>query len=663
MANRCLISILFLLFCGVQSVLFCQSFYVSTTGNNSNPGTEAQPWLTIQHACNSATPGSTVYIKQGTYPTVGLWMNVSGTAGNYITFTRFGSDVVVIDGGSTNTQVELLNIVDQSYLKIIGLQFRNAMGNYSKGVVIRGSSHHIEVSQNTIDNIHFSTNPSATVTSSKNANALLVYGDNATNTITDITLDGNIITNCRTGFSEALTVNGNVSSFEVKNNLIHDIKNIGIDIAGHFGACPDPALDQARNGKVYGNTVYNCRSSYAVSAAIYVDGGKDLVVERNTAYQSGRGFEIGCENVGKTTSNVILRNNFAYLNDQSGIGIGGYNYPSGSGKVINCTVRHNSLYGNATLGGGYGELLVEYTENCTIQNNIFSATSNRILTTVLNSMGLSLNYNLWYTTGSATTATVDYNGTIYTGFSTYKTATGQDANSLFANPNYVATNDLGNGVRNLHLQSNSSAINTGDPAFAAASGETDFDGDARIQSNRVDIGADEYSPTIPLELFFFSGNTEGGKNRLRWAVVDLKQVKTFELECNADGASRFETIQKITDGQSTVFEFIDTNPPTQAFYRLKMTDNEGKITYSKIIELHQKETEIAIFPNPTEGGIFLNGLNETASDISVFDISGKLVAVFKPQNRIDLGHLPAGLYQILMEQDHKTVQKTVLLQK
>jgi hypothetical protein len=32
-----------------------------------HPGTLQQPWLTIQHAANVATPGSTVYVRTGTY--------------------------------------------------------------------------------------------------------------------------------------------------------------------------------------------------------------------------------------------------------------------------------------------------------------------------------------------------------------------------------------------------------------------------------------------------------------------------------------------------------------------------------------------------------------------------------------------------------------------
>jgi len=40
-------------------------YYVSTTGSDSNPGTLAAPWLTIQHAANTVTAGATVNVLGG----------------------------------------------------------------------------------------------------------------------------------------------------------------------------------------------------------------------------------------------------------------------------------------------------------------------------------------------------------------------------------------------------------------------------------------------------------------------------------------------------------------------------------------------------------------------------------------------------------------------
>ncbi|MFT6810904.1 MAG: hypothetical protein ACJA01_004150 [Saprospiraceae bacterium] len=88
------------------------------------------------------------------------------------------------------------------------------------------------------------------------------------------------------------------------------------------------------------------------------------------------GIEIGCENLGKTTSNVIVRSNIIYNNDDAGIVMGGFNFPTGSGKVIDCHILNNTTYNNDILstgiGGLTGEVNISYTENCTLQNRVHS---------------------------------------------------------------------------------------------------------------------------------------------------------------------------------------------------------------------------------------------------------------------------------------------------
>lgn len=477
--------------------------YVSTTGSDANPGTFALPWATIQHAANTALPGDTVFIRGGTYAQQ-VWMNVSGTAGNWIVFQNYPSETAILDGGSTNTQTEMFVISGQNYLKVIGLHLQNAMGNYSSGIYLANGASHIQLIGNTIHDIHFSTDPNAPVTSSTNVNPIVVYNQNPTVACTDILIEGNEIYNCRTGFSEALTLSGNVDGFTVANNHVHDITNIGIDIAGGYGVSSDPATDAARNGTVRGNTVHHCVSGYAVSAGIYVDGGQNLVVEKNVSYANGRGFEVGCEEFGHVASNITVRNNWAYQNLEAGIGIGGYNYPATTGKVIDSEVLNNSFFQNNTTNIWDGELLVEYTENCTVRNNIFYATNtqNMLIVTRLGSTGLTLDYNNFYHPNGAAPAKVDWEGTVYTGFSNYQTGTGQDANSAFADPLYLSASPV-----DLHLAGNSPCINAGDPAFVPASDETDTDGETRLQHLRVDIGADEVACPTDLSL---SGNLPPG---------------------------------------------------------------------------------------------------------------------------------------------------------
>jgi Protein of unknown function (DUF1565) len=73
------------------------TYYVATTGNNSNPGTISAPWLTIQHAANTVKAGATVYVFGGVY-NESVNFSTSGTASEPITFASHPGETAVIDG-------------------------------------------------------------------------------------------------------------------------------------------------------------------------------------------------------------------------------------------------------------------------------------------------------------------------------------------------------------------------------------------------------------------------------------------------------------------------------------------------------------------------------------------------------------------------------------
>ncbi|WP_152286209.1 T9SS type A sorting domain-containing protein [Flavicella marina] len=74
---------------------YSRDIYVAKTGNDSNPGTEASPYLTITKAANVAVAGDVVYIKEGTYEETLTPAN-SGSAGNPIIFQSYPGDRVIV---------------------------------------------------------------------------------------------------------------------------------------------------------------------------------------------------------------------------------------------------------------------------------------------------------------------------------------------------------------------------------------------------------------------------------------------------------------------------------------------------------------------------------------------------------------------------------------
>jgi len=96
--TRCLLALALLL--AASYICVASTYYVDpVNGNDAGSGTQLSPWRTIQKSMNAATPGSTVNIKAGTYHER-LALNVSGTAGNYITFQPAGYTGLASDGAA-----------------------------------------------------------------------------------------------------------------------------------------------------------------------------------------------------------------------------------------------------------------------------------------------------------------------------------------------------------------------------------------------------------------------------------------------------------------------------------------------------------------------------------------------------------------------------------
>jgi hypothetical protein len=494
------------------------TFYVSTSGNDNNSGSYSSPWRTIQHAANSISAGATVYVLGGTY-NESVNFPSSGTASNYITFESYPGQTAVIDGtgvsccssnppSSGNETQGLINIVNQSYITVSGFEIRNyttSKAAYTPaGVWITGSGTGVQLQNNLVHNI--------TTTSEKNGNAfgIAVYGTQQT-PITQLTINGNQVYDLKTGESESVNVDGNVTHFSITNNIVHDNDNIGIDAIGFEGVGPT-GYDQASYGEISGNTVYNISAiknpgegdEYDADG-LYCDGCAYVTFELNTVYACDLAMEAASEHKGHDSSYVTIRNNLFYDSNTVGVSIGGYaNTVGGSDHVI---IVNNTLYNNNTKNQG-AEFQIQYhsgdASGNIFENNIVYAGKQNVWiysyvkpTTQYPAPPATLNWNLYYSTAGYVKGTsIDWAGTSsYKTYSAYQTTTGEDADSPNANPLF---DNLTSTPPNLDIESNSPAIDAGSTSLTCSVGwcngssiygNTDFAGNPRENGSLINIGA------------------------------------------------------------------------------------------------------------------------------------------------------------------------------
>lgn len=128
----------------LTSLAGAASLYVSTSGRDTNSGTISSPFRTISRAARSATPGTVVYVRRGTYREL-VRIYRSGTSSAPIVFKPYPSELVVIDGASTPDDTSLVEI-GGDYVRFDGFHVRNS----KKTGISSWATHHVTIHGNRI---------------------------------------------------------------------------------------------------------------------------------------------------------------------------------------------------------------------------------------------------------------------------------------------------------------------------------------------------------------------------------------------------------------------------------------------------------------------------------------------------------------------------------
>lgn len=463
-----------------------EALYVSNDGNDSNKGTMDAPFKTLSTALEQTksliknNKRAVIIMREGVYEPTYFYSLVQGNEDNYVVITNYpGEEVKISPKDNGFDKYGLFHFGTSSYFIVEGLKFCDSIGTtVAKCIAVGGTgSSHIIFKHNEIYNIKVTE---------KKANApLCSFRGNGNEPLNNILIYDNYIHDCVCGWSEAITMVGNVENSNIIQNKVTNTGNIGIDIAGNYGDTSSDK-DQARNIVVRGNDVSNENSPNARSYAIYVDGAKDTIFENNVVYNSQGGIEIGSEEGAKhkdyPVKDIIVRNNVVYNNSEQGITIGGYN-PSVAYYCENISVYNNTVVNNGEKDSG--QLKISMVDGLNVYNNIFYSSDNySLLSGELDekySKNVVLRNNIFYSGTSKDKAYFEPFSNEVIGFDNFLKIF--DNAGFYVDPKFKDINSFDFSV----LQ-DSYAIDNGYYLYV---GDYDIDKNSRYINN-LDIGAFEY---------------------------------------------------------------------------------------------------------------------------------------------------------------------------
>jgi len=470
------------------------TYFVAPGGHDTDAGGISAPWATIQHAADTAGPGDTVMVRQGVY-NEHVHLTRSGNASGSITFASYPGEMAVVDGTGLSIPENMWGLFtfdDVSYVIVEGFEIRNyttsRIADAPIGIFIQGAGTGDQVINNRIHDIT-TTAKTTPAKCGSNAFGMTVYGTRFPDAIDGLAVSGNEIFHTKTGCSETLSLDGNVTNWAVVSNTVHDADNIAIGAIGFERVAKNEAYDQARDGVIRGNTIYNITSfdnpdygkQYAADG-VYVDGGTNIVIEQNRIHNVDVGIEIASEHKDHTSSFVSARNNLVYSGNSAGISIGGYAAKRGGSDHV--AVVGNTLYQNDTKNTGSGEFQIQFNAtNNVFENNIAVAGGQGLLVNDFTDSSddpATLDYNLYFSAGPQKFTWQKHKYTSYAG---YRTGTGQDADSPdLLDPQFTTDFDIAAG---------SPAWDAGIVLGGFTAGAYDFAGDKRVIGPKTNIGAYE----------------------------------------------------------------------------------------------------------------------------------------------------------------------------
>lgn len=176
------------------------------------------------------------------------------------------------------------------------------------------------------------------------------------------------------------------------------------------------------------------------------------------------------------------------------------------------------------------------------------------------------------------------------------------------------------------------------------------------------------SCVLPLRLILFTATKNNYTVNLNWQSANEINSSHFTVQRSFNGAD-FTSLGDIpakngADINSYAYsDSIENTKANKIYYRLKIIDNDGLNTFSKVIPvaLSANTSEFKVYPNPATDQLYIlfNVQNTTKVELKITDVSGKIVyrnTVNINQGNsianINISSFSRGVYYVLLSTDN-----------
>ena len=139
-----------------------------------------------------------------------------------------------------------------------------------------------------------------------------------------------------------------------------------------------------------------------------------------------------------------------------------------------------------------------------------------------------------------------------------------------------------------------------------------------------------------------------GAVKFSWVCANEVNVLQYVVERSVDGR-QFKEVGTVLASGSDKYSFVDYGVVGGVYYRLRIVDRDGAVSYSKVfsLPLTTNNLPLTISPNPAKDVVTISG--KGIGEVQVIDSWGKVVLSTKANNghtTLDIKRLSGGVYVV-----------------
>jgi hypothetical protein len=177
-----------------------------------------------------------------------------------------------------------------------------------------------------------------------------------------------------------------------------------------------------------------------------------------------------------------------------------------------------------------------------------------------------------------------------------------------------------------------------------------------------------FTGVLDLKLNDFTAVRQGQNVFLQWHTSLENNIAYFEVQRAADIQSFSSLTRMLATGRDyNAYSQIDYSPlKGKNFYRLKIVDINGKVQYSRIVQVNFNDASIvSVYPNPVTNGSFTVTVNTPGiKEAAVYNNYGVLINKFQftgTKKEITTSLMARGTYYIVVSENNSVLKNEKLV--